>query len=117
MQTRRVLAALSSARAAHGLSEFDRRDRFPASAQEHAGTDPGLLEATATVSADMLLDQGRAERALAVLAPLADGGARHLHTMRLPLRAHAALNHHDQMFRWRARWCAAMPCRARRPIS
>ena len=65
----------------------------------------------------MLLDQGRAERALAVLAPLADGGARHLHTMRLLLRAHAALNHHDQMFRWRARWCAAMPCRARRPIS
>ena len=98
MQTRRVLAALSSARAAHGLSEFDRRDRFLASAQEHAGTDPGLLEATATVSADMLLDQGRAERALAVLAPLADGGARHLHTMRLLLRAHAALNHHDQMF-------------------
>ena len=97
MQTRRVLAALSSARAAHGLSEFDRRDRFLASAQEHAGTDPGLLEATATVSADMLLDQGRAERALAVLAPLADGG-RHLHTMRLLLRVHAALNHHDQMF-------------------
>ena len=80
------------------MSEFDRRDRFLASAQEHAGTDPGLLEATATVSADMLLDQGRAERALAVLAPLADGGARHLHTMRLLLRAHAALNHHDQMF-------------------
>ena len=98
VQTRRVLAALSSARAAHGLSEFDRRDRFLASAQEHAGTDPGLLEATATVSADMLLDQGRAERALAVLAPLADGGARHLHTMRLLLRVHAALNHHDQMF-------------------
>ena len=34
----------------------------------------------------MLLDQGRAERALAVLAPLADGGARHLHTMRLRMR-------------------------------
>ena len=33
-----------------------------------------------------------------MLAPLADGGARHLHTMRLLLRAHAALNHHDQMF-------------------
>ena len=33
-----------------------------------------------------------------MLAPLADGGARHLHTMRLLLRVHAALNHHDQMF-------------------
>ncbi len=88
VQTRRVLAALSAARAAHGLGEFDRRDRLLATAQEQAGTDPGLVEATATVSADMLRDQGRAERALAVLAPLADGGARHLHTMRLLLRAH-----------------------------
>ncbi|MBB1597056.1 heme biosynthesis HemY N-terminal domain-containing protein [Achromobacter sp. UMC46] len=98
VQTRRVLAALSAARAAHGLGEFDRRDRLLATAQEHAGTEPGLVEATATVSADMLLDQGRAERALAVLAPLADGGARHLHTMRLLLRAHTALHHDEQVF-------------------
>ncbi|WP_025140301.1 heme biosynthesis HemY N-terminal domain-containing protein [Achromobacter sp. DH1f] len=98
VQTRRVLAALSAARAAHGLGEFDRRDRLLANAQEQAGTDPGLVEATATVSADMLLDQGRAERALAVLSPLADGGARHLHTMRLLLRAHTALGHDEQVF-------------------
>jgi len=98
VRTRRVLAALSAARAAHGLGEFDRRDRLLANAQEQADTDPGLLEATATVSADMLLDQGRAERALTVLGPLADGGARHLHTMRLLLRAHTALNHQEQVF-------------------
>jgi len=98
VRTRRVLAALSAARAAHGLGEFDRRDRLLATAQEQADSDPGLVEATATVSADMLLDQGRAERALAVLAPLADGGARHLHTMRLLLRAHTALNHQEQVF-------------------
>ncbi len=98
VQTRRVLAALSAARATHGLGEFDRRDRLLAIAQEQAGTDAGLIEATATVSADMLLDQGRAERALAVLEPLADGGARHLHTMRLLLRAHTALHHDEQVF-------------------
>lgn len=98
VQTRRVLAALSAGRAAHGLGEFDRRDRLLATAQEQAGTDAGLIEATATVSADMLLDQGRAERALGVLEPLADGGARHLHTMRLLLRAHTALQHEDQVF-------------------
>ncbi|WP_313624462.1 heme biosynthesis HemY N-terminal domain-containing protein [Achromobacter sp.] len=98
VRTRRVLAGLSAARAAHGLGEFDRRDRLLATAQEQADSDPGLVEATATVSADMLLDQGRAERALAVLAPLADGGARHLHTMRLLLRAHTALNHQEQVF-------------------
>jgi HemY protein len=33
-----------------------------------------------------------------VLGPLADGGARHLHTMRLLLRAHTALNHQEQVF-------------------
>lgn len=98
VQTRRVLAALSAARATHGLGEFDRRDRLLAIAQEQAGTDAGLIEATATVSADMLLDQGRAERALAVLEPLADGGARHLHTMRLLLRAHTALHHDEHVF-------------------
>jgi len=98
VQTRRVLAALSAGRAAHGLGEFDRRDRLLATAQEQAGTDAGLIEATATVSADMLLDQGRAERALGVLEPLADGGARHLHTMRLLLRAHTALHHEEQVF-------------------
>lgn len=97
-QTRRVLAALSAARAAHGLGEFDRRDRLLATARERAATDPGLVEAAATVSADMLLDQGHAEQALAALAPLTDGGARHLHTMRLLLRAHTALHHDEQVF-------------------
>ncbi|MCY1529894.1 heme biosynthesis-associated TPR protein [compost metagenome] len=33
-----------------------------------------------------------------MLEPLADGGARHLHTMRLLLRAHTALHHDDQVF-------------------
>ncbi|WP_459614541.1 heme biosynthesis HemY N-terminal domain-containing protein [Bordetella sp. 2513F-2] len=95
---RRVLAALSAARAAHEMGEFARRDRMLESAREHAGTDAGLQEATATVAADMLLDQGHAQQALEVLAPLQDGGARHLHTMRLLLRAETALAHHDRVF-------------------
>ena len=49
VQTRRVLAALSAARAAHGLGEFDRRDRLLANAQEQAGTDPGLVEALSLI--------------------------------------------------------------------
>ena len=63
----------------------------------------------------MLLDQGRAERAGRAGAA-ADGGARHLHTMRL-LRAHAALNHHDQMFSLARALVRRNACRARRPIS
>ncbi|HYG43183.1 MAG TPA: heme biosynthesis HemY N-terminal domain-containing protein [Bordetella sp.] len=96
--SRRVLAALSAARAAHGLGEFERRDRLLDSAREHADGNAGLQEAIATVSADQLLDQGRAQEALTVLAPLQDGGVRHLHTMRLLLRAEAALGHHDRVF-------------------
>lgn len=96
--SRRVLAALSAARAAHGLGEFERRDRLLESAREHAKGNAGLQEAIATVSADQLLDQGRAQEALAVLAPLQDGGVRHLHTMRLLLRAEAALGHHERVF-------------------
>ena len=95
---RQVLAALSAARAAHGLGEFARRDALFDQAQDKAGADAGLHEAVATVAADLLLEQGRAQDALDRLAPLQDGGARHLHTVRLLLRAHHQLGHHEQTF-------------------
>ena len=98
VRSRRVLAALAAARSAHGLGEFARRDRMIEAAREQAGEDAGLQEATATVAADMLLDQGRPQQALETLAPLQDGGARHLHTSRLLLRAEAALEHHERVF-------------------
>lgn len=98
VKKRRVLAALSAARAAHGLGEFARRDLMLERATEHAGSEPGLNEATATVTADLLLDQGRAQDALNVLAPIQDGGARHLHTLQLLLRAERSLGRHDRVF-------------------
>ncbi|ARP81062.1 protoheme IX synthesis protein [Bordetella genomosp. 8] len=97
-RNRRVLAALSAARAAQGLGEFVRRDVMLDRAREAAGSDPGLIEAVATVTADLLLEQGQPGRALEVLAPLQDGGARHLHTLRLLLRAERALGHHERVF-------------------
>jgi HemY protein len=97
-RNRRVLAALSAARAAQGLGEFVRRDVMLDRAREAAGNEPGLIEAVATVTADLLLEQGQPERALEVLAPLQDGGARHLHTLRLLLRAERALGHHERVF-------------------
>lgn len=96
--SRRVLAALSAARAAHGLGEYERRDHLLDAARQHAADNAGLQEAIATVSADQLLDQGKAQEALTVLAPLQEGGVRHLHTMRLLLRAEAALDHHERVF-------------------
>jgi HemY protein len=97
-RNRRVLAALSAGRAAQGLGEFVRRDIMLDRAREYAGTDAGLGEAVATVTADLLLEQGQPERALQVLAPLQDGGARHLHTLRLQLRAERALGNHERVF-------------------
>jgi len=96
--SRRVLAALSAARATHGLGEFSRRDELLELARSHASDSPGLQEAIATVAADQFLDEGKPREALEVLTPLQDGGARHLHTMRLLLRAEVALGHHERVF-------------------
>lgn len=96
--TRRVLAALSAARAAHNMGEQARRDLMLESARTGAGQDAHLQEAVAAVAADLWLEQGQAQRALDALAPLQDGGARHLHTLRLLLRAEKALDHYDRVF-------------------
>jgi HemY protein len=95
---RRVLASLSCAKAEHALGEFERRDRMLELARDHAVADPGLREATATVAASMLLDQGRAQEALDLLKPLQNGGTRHVNTMRLLLRAETALQNHERSF-------------------
>lgn len=96
--SRKVIAALSAARAAHGLGEYSRRDALLAKADDYVGADQGLRQAVATVSADMLLEQGDPAGALARLEPLQDGGSRHLHVARLLLRAHDELGHHEQVF-------------------
>ena len=93
-----MLAALSAARATHQMGEYARRDQMLDAARKDAGKDYRLQEATAAVTADMLLDQGQAQKALDVLAPLREDSPRHLHTMRLLLRAEKALDHHEQVF-------------------
>lgn len=95
---RQVLAALSAARAAHALGEFSRRDQLLVIARDKAGSGGPLNEAVATAAADLYLDQGMAQQALDVLLPLQQAGARHVHTLRLLLRAYRQLNRHDQVF-------------------
>ena len=95
---RQVLAALSAARAAHALGEYARRDQLLSTASEKAGLDGPLKEAVATAAADLYLDQGLAQQALDQLLPLQQAGARHVHTLRLLLRAYRQLNRHDQVF-------------------
>ncbi len=96
---RQVLAALSAARAAHALGEYARRDQLLVTAREKAGLpDSPLKEAVATAAADLYLEQGLAQQALDELLPLQQAGARHVHTLRLLLRAYRQLNRHDQVF-------------------
>lgn len=91
--SRRVLAMLSAARAAHAMQEFERRDALLVRAREAAGVDPALKPATMIVEADMLLDENRPEEALALLSQLHENGPRHMHSLRLTLRAHRDLGH------------------------
>lgn len=95
---RKVLAALASARASHHLGEFARRDQALALAQEHAGNDPRLREAAATVAAEMYLDQNRPQDALVLLQPLQDASSRYFHATRLLLRAHRQMRNHDRVY-------------------
>ena len=96
--SQQVLAALSAARAAHAMSEFERRDQLLEQAEKKAMGDAPLKDAVAAAAADLLLDQGFAQQALDRLAPLQAKAARHVHTMRLLLRAYRQLNQHDQVF-------------------
>ena len=96
--SRQVLAALSAARAAHALGEFGRRDHLITLAKEKASDDSALQEAIATGAADFYLDQGLAAQALEALLPLQERSSRHIHTLRLLLRAYRQLEQHDKVY-------------------
>ncbi|MCM0036236.1 MAG: protoheme IX synthesis protein [Burkholderiaceae bacterium] len=96
--SRQVLAALSAARAAHALGEFGRRDHLITLAKEKASDDSALQEALATGAADLYLDQGLAAQALEALLPLQERSSRHIHTLRLLLRAYRQLEQHDKVY-------------------
>lgn len=95
---RKVLAGLASARAAHHLGEYQRRDQVLDTARSAAGKDPRLQEAVATVAAEMFLDQNRPQDALVLLQPLQDASSRYFHATRLLLRAHRQLGNHDRVY-------------------
>ena len=96
--SRQVLAALSAARAAHALGEFGRRDHLISLAKQKSSDEGSLKEAIATAAADLYLDQGLAAQALEELLPLKESGAKHVHTLRLLLRAYQQLNRHEQVY-------------------
>jgi HemY protein len=90
---RQVLALLSSAQATHAMQEYARRDALLARVRTVAEGDPALSSAVSIVEAELLLEQQRPAEALALLEPLHEGGQRHVHSLRLALRAHRDLGH------------------------
>ncbi len=97
---RQVLAMLSAARAAHEVGEFKRQDELLAKAQAAAAgqaADIDLNTAVAAAAADLWLQQGRAQEALATLQVDRVQPMRHLHTMRLMLRAYQQTSNHAKV--------------------
>lgn len=97
---RRVLAQLSAARAAHELGEKARRDELIESARSGASGltgDTSMSTAVAVAAADLWLDDGQAQRALDVLQKVGADPQKHVHLMRLLLRAYEALGLHDKV--------------------
>ena len=97
---RRVLAQLSAARAAHELGERVRRDELIRNAKVGAAElvgDTAMSTAVAVAAADLWLDDGQAKRALDALTSSDADAQKHVHMMRLLLRAYQALGMHDKV--------------------
>lgn len=78
------VAALIGARAAHRMREYERRDRWLASAQGAPQTDQAQL----MTAAELAVEDQRAADALVAIDRLHAGGARHIHSLRTALRAY-----------------------------
>ena len=80
-------AALIGARAAHQMREGERRDQW----LDSAAAFDKIEQARRTIEAEIALEDQRPSDALAALAALQAGGQRHIHALRLALRAHERL--------------------------
>lgn len=77
-------AALVAARAAHRLREFERRDQWLASARDATNSNAAYL----VTAAELAVEDQKGAEALTLIKSLHGRGARHIHTLRLALRAH-----------------------------
>ena len=83
LEENRGLAALIGARAAHKMRQSDRRDAWLARAQE----DPALKTARLMTAIELLVDDDQPEAALDTVRELNASGTRHIHALRLALKA------------------------------
>ena len=78
------VASLVAARAAHRMRETERRDRWLDVAREEAGA----ANAQLMTAAELAVEDHRSADAIAAIETLRSGGPRHIHALRLALRAH-----------------------------
>ena len=89
------LAALIGARAAHRMRQSDRRDGWLARVQE----DGGLRTARLMTTIELLVDEHRPELALEAVSELNSTGTRHIHALRLALKAHQRAGNWPEVLR------------------
>lgn len=77
------LAALIGARATHWMHEYDRRETWLAK----SANEPALKIARLMTSLELLVDEHQYERAMETVSQLNESGVRHLHALRLALKA------------------------------
>lgn len=89
------LSALIAARAAHRIGQAERRDAWLARAQE----DPALKTARLIMSIELAIDSRQPENALTAAKELNAMGARHIHALRLALKANQRVRNWPEVLR------------------
>lgn len=89
------LAALIGARSAHRLQERERRDQWLAT----AGNDASLKTARLMTAIELLVDEDRSEEALNAVKELNASGTRHIHALRLALKANQRAQNWPEVLR------------------
>ncbi|MBC7413535.1 MAG: heme biosynthesis protein HemY [Herminiimonas sp.] len=89
------LAALIGARAAHWMRQYERRDAWLVKAQET----PLLKPARLMTTLELLVDEHKSEQALEAVRELNASGTRHIHALRLALKAHQYAHNWPEVLR------------------
>jgi HemY protein len=89
------LAALIAARAAHRMQQTDRRDTWLATVEE----DQSLKTARLMTAIELLVDERQPELALDVVKELNASGTRHIHALRMALKANQRAHNWPEVLR------------------
>ncbi len=89
------LAALIAARAVHRMSQTERRDLWLSAIQD----DPAMKTARLMTAIELLVDNHQPEQALAAVEELNASGTRHIHALRLALKANQRARNWNEVLR------------------